>query len=248
MQTNIYHISYTPDNKEISLFFWGCNFHCLGCLCLKKNSNFLLTENLHLPFKEPKETDPPPQKFLTMDELVIMLDKLDFNTVLLEGQEAAIDPAYYDITKMLHEKYGSRNILCTNLYELPNLGHTDAIAASIKVMDEDKHLEYTGKPIEPVKKNLKEVFNNGKKLSIATVFTPEYIGLNEIEEIAKFISSVSKDILLNIVPYFKAGDNPWRHPTPEEMEEAGKIAKKHLNRVFSWTGHEPMNSEVVKIF
>jgi len=248
MQTNIYHISHTPDNKEISLFFWGCNFHCLGCLCLKKNRNFLLTENLHLPFEEPGATDPPPQKFLTMNELIEILDKLDFNTVLLEGQEAALDPAYPAITQILHQRYHSRNILCTNLYQLPDLSDTDAIAASIKVLDPQKHLEYTGKPIELVKQHFRDVYDRGIKISVATVFTPDYIDLKEIEGIAAFIASVDPNILLNIVPYFKAGDNPWRHPTDTEMYAAGEKAKKYLKRVFSWTGHEEMNSEVIKIF
>ena len=248
MQTKIYHISHTPANKEISLFFWGCNFHCLGCLCLKKNSNFLLTENLHLPFEEPLGIDPAPQKFLTMDELVSILDTLDFDKVLLEGQEAALDPAYGAITKTLHERYNCKNTLCTNLYQIPDLSHTDAIAASIKVIDEDKHLQYTGKSIKQVQKHFEEIYKSGKKISVATVFTPEYIDLKEIEDIAVYIASVDKNILLNIVPYFKSGNNPWRHPTPEEMQKAGEVARQYLCRVLSWTGHEKMDCEVIKIY
>jgi pyruvate-formate lyase-activating enzyme len=149
---------------------------------------------------------------------------------------------------MLHERYGCKNTLCTNLYYLPDLSHTDAIAASIKVIDEKKHLEYTGKPVAPVKKHFEEMQKSGKKISVVSVFTPGYIDLKEIEEIAGYIASVDKSILLNIVPYFKSGSNPWPHPTPEEMKQAGEVAKKYLTRVFSWTGHEEMSCEVIKVF
>jgi pyruvate-formate lyase-activating enzyme len=248
MRTNIYHISYTPTNKEVSLFFWGCNFHCLGCLCLKKNRNFLLKENLHLPFAEPSSIDPAPQKFLSMSELMGILDKLDFDKVLLEGQEAALDPTFSAITKKLHERYGCNNTLCTNLYQLPDLSHTDAIAASIKTIDNNKHLEYTGKPAAPVQKHFEKVHKSGQRISVATVFIPEYFDLNEVEDTAAYIASVDNNILLNILPYFKAGFNPWRHPTPEEMQAANQVAKKHLKRVFSWTGHEKMSCEVINIY
>jgi len=248
MRTNIYHISYTPANKEVSLFFWGCNFRCLGCLCLKKNQNFLLSENLHLPFEEPRGIDPAPTVFLSLSELMDILGKLDFERVLLEGQEAALDPVYGTITEKLHAEYRCRNILCTNLYYLPDLSHTDAIVASIKVMDKDRHKEYTGGSVEQVKNNFEEVYKRGVPVSVTTVYIPGYIDLDEIEDTATYIASVEKNTLLNIVPYFKAGQNHWRHPTPEEMYAASEVAKKHLLRVFCWTGYEKMNCEVIKIY
>jgi len=246
--TNIYHVSYTPQHKEISLFFWGCNFYCLGCLCLKENRNFLLTENLHLTFEEYTKLAPAPNKFLSMDELTAMLDKLDFERVLLEGQEASLDPQYGAITAMLHERYRSYNTLCSNLYKLPDLSHTDAIATSIKTIDEKLHQEYTGKSNKTVLENIEQLYKEGKKLTVASVFIPDYIDMPETEAIAKYIASVDKNILYTILPYFKSGDNPWRHPTPEEMQTAEKVAKQYLNRVHSFIGNEEMECEVVKVY
>ncbi len=245
--TNVYHISYAPATKEASLFFWGCNFSCRGCLCKKEIHNFLLKENLYLPFEEPKGLAKPPDRFLDLKEVIRTLDELDVRLVLLEGQEASLDPSYPALTEALHKRLGSRNILCSNIYKTPSLKDTDAVAVSIKAFTDRLHQHYTGKSNKRVLDNFVSLYKSGIKLSVASVFIPDYINNNEIELIARFIACVDKDIPFQILPYFKAGDNPWRHPIPEEMDEAARVARKHLNKVYSWNGNEKMDYEVVKI-
>ena len=68
-------------------------------------------------------------------------------------------------------------------------------------------------------------------LRAESVFIPGYIGFCETEKIAEFIASVDNDIPYRIDAYFESGDNPWIRPTPEEMEDAIELAKKHLTTV-----------------
>ena len=245
--TNIYHISFAPSTGEVSLFFWGCNFRCRGCLCKKDIRNFLLKENLHLFNEEPKGPPSPPEKFLMLVEVLQTLEKLRPKTVILEGQEAALDPIYPELTQSLHERFGSRNILCTNAYHLPPLEHTDELQVSLKAHTDALHWYHTGKSNRRVLINFAGLVKSGKKISASSVYVPGYIDSTEIERIAEFIASVSKDIPYHILPYLKAGDNPWRRPTPEEMKEAGQQATKHLKRVFAWTGNEELKYEVKRI-
>lgn len=248
MKTNIYHITYAPAEKQVSLFFWGCNFGCRGCLSKKNIYNFLLNENLHLPFEEPKGIALPPQTFLDMEEVFSYIDDLDMKRIILEGQEASIDTQYKSITKSLYERYNCPITLCTNLNKLPPLEYTDSLGVSIKAITPELHLNYTGKSNSNVLSNFRALHKAGYKMSVATVLIPGYIDVREIEKIAKFITSVDHDIYLNILPYFKAGDNPWHHPEPRDIEEAIAVARKHLSHVSGWVGTEEMEYEVNSIY
>ena len=248
MKTNIYHIAYAPEMKEVSLFFWGCNFHCRGCLCQKEIRNFLLKENLHLFREEPRGTARPPDKFLDFYEVLRILEDLEIKTVLLEGQEASLDPQYLKLTEELHHKFGSRNILCTNAYLMPPLQHTNELQISLKAFTPRLHQAHTGKSNKKVLDNFKHLAQSGKKLTASSVYVPGYIGADEIGRIAEFIASADKEIPYHILPYLKAGNNPWRRPTRSEIEEAAKAASKHLKRVYSWMGDEELKYEVLRIF
>ncbi len=246
--TNIYHVSYTPGAKEASLFFWGCNFDCKGCLSKKEIHNYLLKENLHLFNEEPSETARPPERFLSADDVIRILGDLDVTTVLFEGQEAALDSLYPYLTAALHERFGTQNILCTNLYRMPALRDTDWVQMSIKAFDDGLHRDYTGKSNERVLRNFESLCRAGVRLSVATVLIPGYIDTDEIDRVAKYIAGVDKNVPYNILPYFKSGDNPWRRPTPNEMHEAEVIARRHLNRVHAWRGDEELKFEVVRVY
>jgi pyruvate formate lyase activating enzyme len=247
LKTHVYHIGYTPGIRRASVFFWGCNFTCRGCLCKKEIRNYLLEDKIHLINEEPKEIVKCPDRFLDSDEVIEALTGLDLDKVLFEGQEASLDPAYPYLTEACHKRFGSCNVLCTNAYKIPSLEHTDELQVGLKAVTDSLHREYTGKSNQRVLKNFVQLHKTGLKLTASSVYIPGYIDSGETERIAEFIATIDKDIPYHILAYFKAGDNPWRRPTYDEMDEAGKIAKKHLNRVWSWRGDEEVIYPMVKI-
>jgi pyruvate-formate lyase-activating enzyme len=198
--------------------------------------------------EDPKGEASPPERFLDMEELIEVLDSYDFNSVVIEGQEASCDPVLPQITKMLHKRYGSRNTLLTNGYELPDLSHVDQVEIGLKAITNSLHCHYTGVSNNRVLKNIESLYKSGIKIFIEAVLIPEYIDTDEIERISRFIAGLDKDILFILLPYFKSGDNPWRRPSPTEMEEAADIAKKHLNKVFFFRGDEELKYEVISAF
>jgi len=207
----------------------------------------LLKENWHLFPEEPKGIAKPPKRFLDFEEVMQALEGLEFDTVNLEGQEASLDPQYSQLTKALHKRFGSQNILCTNAYKIPPLHDTDNIQVSLKTIDDNLHRHYTGKSNKRVLQNFVNLYQSGMKLTVSSVLIPDYIDADETERIAKFIASVDKDIPFHILAYFKAGDNPWRRPTPDEMDEAASLARRHLNKVRGWRGDEEIMHEMVRI-
>ncbi|MEN8614004.1 radical SAM protein [Dehalogenimonas sp. THU2] len=249
MLTNIYHITYTPEIKEVELFFWGCNMTCKGCLCKRTAWDFLLKETKTDLTKPPLEgMAKPPEKFLELEEVLQILDKLDIKQITLGGMEPTIDPMFPEITKALHERYGSFNVVFTNLYEISDFKDTDIVVFGLNAVTDSLHEDYCGNSNKQILENFAKVYQQGNKLGVATPFIPGYIGIQEIENIAKFLADTSKDISYFIRPYCVAGDNPWRSPDHQEMDEAVSTARKHLNKVNFLYGDEELKFEVITIF
>ncbi|PPD57581.1 radical SAM protein [Dehalogenimonas etheniformans] len=198
--------------------------------------------------KDPTRLAEPPNKFLTLEEVMEILDPFELKQVVLEGQEAGLDPAYPLVAEALHNRFGSNNVLLTNGYQLPDLTHTDKVEFGIKAISETLNIHYTGRSNKPVLENLIKTYRMGKKIIVESVLIPEYIGVEEIERIARFVASVSNEIPFIILPYFKSGENPWRRPTKQELESAALAAKQHLSTVYHFTGEEKLEWKVESLF
>jgi pyruvate-formate lyase-activating enzyme len=248
MQTNVYNIAFAESTKQAYLHFWGCNIRCRGCVCQKVVFDFMLDRNMHLHLAEPRGIAVAPERFMDLDDVVDTLVELDAKWVLFEGQEASLDPQMPFIAEALHRRLGATNVLLTNGYQMPNLKHIDKVAVGLKAFDEKLHLDYTGETNKTILQNFERIFRSGVPMMAETVLIPGYIDYEEIEKIAKFIASVDKNIRYQIDAYFKAGDNPWRRPTADEVERAVEAARKHLTNVYAYKGSEPREFGVKSIF
>jgi pyruvate-formate lyase-activating enzyme len=242
--TNIYHIAYTPELKEVCLFFWGCNIDCRGCYCKRRIYSPMLKDWIGSHLEDPDGVVPPPNRFLNIDELVNILDDYDFTSVILEGQEALVDPALPRVAEILHQRYNSCNTLLTNAYQLKDLSHIDQVEVGLKAITDSLHQHYTGASNTRILRNIVNLHKSGTKMFIESVLIPGYIDVDEVERISRFIAGLDRSIRLVLLPYFKSSDNPWRRPTPAEMEEAADIAKKSLDNVFFFRGDEELKYEV----
>jgi len=198
--------------------------------------------------KDPQGIVEPPNSFLSFEETMNILSKVELKSVILEGQEASIDPIYPLITETLHKEFGSYNTLLTNCLTLPDLSHTDKVEIGIKAVTDSIHHYYTGVSNVPILDNIVKIYDAGKKLLIESVLIPGLIEADEIERVAKFVAGIDKNIPFIILPYFKSGDNPWRRPNPKEMEKAAKLTKRHLKSVFFFRGDETLDFEVESLF
>lgn len=187
---------------------------------------------------DPKRAAKPPTKFLTFDEVTNILSELDLKSIILDGQEATIDRSYYLLTEAFHKRFKTYNTVLTNGLSLPDFSHTDKIEVGIKAITDSLHIDYTGISNTKILKNYEKIYETGKDILVESVLIPGYIEADEIERVAKFMAGVDENTPFVILPYFKAGDNPWRRPTPLEMENAAQLAKKHLRNVFFFKGNE----------
>ena len=245
---NIYHITYAPRVKTIHLYFWGCNLSCRACLLLKEIYDRHLEKTKDSIFNKESKSAETPRRFLNFKEVMGILERLEVRTVYFMGGEAAIDRQLPQLAEALHREFRSYNILLTNGFKLIDLKHVDRVTFSIKAVTDSLHRQYTGKSNRKALANFLSLYKSGVKLRAESIFIPEYIDYTEIENIARFIAEVNRAIPYRIDAYIPVSDNPWRRPTPEEVEEAATVAKRHLLNVSHLTGHEDLKFEVLRIF
>lgn len=105
----------------------------------------------------------------------------------------------------------------------------DEIMLDLKAYDEGLHLWYTGFSNRPILQNV-EMIHKKIKLINKTVYVPGIVDEVEIENIARFISSIDPEIEYRIND-FKPSQSIYRSPTNQEMENAYLKTKKYLKNV-----------------
>ncbi|MFC2043900.1 radical SAM protein [Chloroflexota bacterium] len=242
---NIYHITYVPRTKSAHLYFWGCNLNCRACVRLKEMYDYHLKDRVSNSVEESPKT---PERFLALEEVISILRKLDMNEVIFMGAEPSIDPRLPQLAEVLHQEFGSHNILLTNGLKLFDPRHIDEVVFSLKAPTDTLHKDYTRKSNKEALKNFLTLYQSNIKLRTESVFIPEYIDGSETENIARFIAGVDKHIPYRIDAYIPVVDNPWRQPTPEEMEKAISISRKYLHNVSYLSRSNKLKYDVVRIF
>jgi pyruvate formate lyase activating enzyme len=138
-------------------------------------------------------------KVWSSDDLVqeLLRDKVFFETsnggVTLSGGEATYQSEFaIELAKGL-QKEGVHVALdtcgyCSEKVLKDILPHVDMVLYDLKVMDPDKHKEYTGVPLDTVLANARYVVESGKPVWIRTPVIPEHTNAEEnIRAIARFV-------------------------------------------------------------
>ena len=233
---NVYHITYAPKTKTANLHFYGCNFSCLGCI--RKKTLY----DVHV------KTEPKGEiRYLSLAEILRILDGLGAKKVTLMGGEPTVDPELPILTKKLHDS-GIYSILLTNGHELNEklLESVNKICLSIKAYSDELHKKFTGKSNKNALKNFRKIHNSGVSLSSESIYIPGLIELEEIKKIAQFISSIDSEISYHIDAYIPVNDL-WRAPTSQEIKNAVREARKHLKNVTYLCGNEKLKYEVFNV-
>lgn len=205
---NIYHITHSPQVGVAHLHFWGCNLNCRACLLKKELYDCHLAETEEGIFNLTREGPRAPERFLDLEEAMLILGKLEVKQVVLMGAEPTTDRQLPHLTEALHKEFGSYNILLTNGFIFADLEHIDEVVFSLKANTNELHRHYTGRSNKKALKNLVKYYRSGIRLRAESVFIPEYIDCPEIERISMFIGQVDRSIPYRIDAYIPIGDNP----------------------------------------
>ena len=138
----------------------------------------------------------------------------------------------------LAKKAGLKNLFVTNGYWSSESfkfisNYVDAMNVDLKSFKEETYRDLVGAKLKPVLKSIKRAHKKGIHLEITTLLIP---GINdsdkELEQIAKFIASIDKNIPWHISRFFPMYKMTDRPPTPlASLKRAEEIGKKYLKHV-----------------
>nr|AAU83773.1 coenzyme PQQ synthesis protein [uncultured archaeon GZfos33H6] len=225
---NIQYFTLSDIEPRIWFMLTGCDFHCRGCF---------------RPARDGGGTLLSPEETLKRAEQACLKHYGKLPTkAMITGGEPTLDKEFLlTLVKGLEEKGFEEIILMSNGYEIGREGNGNYAAElkdaglteahiDIKAFSDEIHIWYTGKSNKPVLNAVRMLNDTGVELLIQTVYMPGIVDVEEIEQIAIFLSNVNSDIKLRINPFAPtfAFERVTERPTIEDMERAYKIAAEYL--------------------
>ena len=208
-----YKLTYSELYHRATVYNVGCNFRCLGCAYKLKGGH------------------PKPERIPSLDEFKTALAGLDIERVHFMGGEPTTNPDLPAMFRFCKQELGlTAGLGHSNGSNLPDEPF-DFTNVSFKAFAPEKHLEYTGKPREPVYDNFRRAFERGIACKASTVLIPGFVDQDEVVRIAEFVASLSPDIPFHIMGYMPVPGTSWRRPTEEEMDQVVSAARELLSEV-----------------
>jgi pyruvate formate lyase activating enzyme len=215
--------NFFPGSLILSAGTFGCNLKCSFC------------QNWHIAHGED-----PPKYEITPFELVGLAKKhkVDGNIGIAYTYSEPL--MWYEFvlatSKELH-KGDLKNVIVSNGYinEEPMrelLPFIDAANIDIKAYNDNFYPKMCKGKLDPVKRTV-ELLAEHCHVEVTTLVIPgENDAEEEIEELARWLSSVSKEITLHLTRYFPNYQLNIP-PTPREtLEKAKEAALRHLSKVY----------------
>ncbi len=225
---NIQYFTLSDIEPRIWFMLTGCDFRCRGCF---------------RPARDGGGTLLSPEETLKRAEQACLKHYGKLPTkAMITGGEPTLDKEFLlTLVNGLKEKGFEEIILMSNGYEIGREGNSNYAAElrgaglteahiDIKAFSDDIHIWYTCMSNKPVLNAVRMLNDTGIELLIQTVYMPGIVDVEEIEQIAIFLSNVNSNIKLRINPFAPtfAFERVTERPTIEDMERAYKIAAEYL--------------------
>lgn len=257
MVSNIQHCSvHDGPGIRTTVFLKGCNMRCQWChnpetISFEKEILFYPEKCIGCGMCEEgcfAGAKVPCGDRLCVDEVFkdILLDQPYYGKeggVTVSGGEPLCQPEFTRALLLKCKENGIHTAIETNLnvsYEVafPVLAQCDFIMCDLKIINEDKHLEYTGKSNRLIKENILHLPELNTPFIVRTPVIP---GVNdsieEILSIGSFVSELEGLLYYELLPYHPLGlskgtgensfhSKKFEKPANEQMLALGKVLKK----------------------
>ncbi|MEI7729298.1 MAG: radical SAM protein [Verrucomicrobiota bacterium] len=214
-------ITHNAKYRFATLHNFGCMFRCPVC-----------SYKLHSgPEGRPGYAWPKPDGFLTTEQIKEALRTVDLATLYFMGGEPTMARNLAELLGFGKNTLGVRTFLghCNGWkLDLPNL---DGANVGLKAWDPQVHRAYTGREKELIFGNFQRAFEAGMDLKANVVYVPGLVDVDQVEAIAAWLGSLSRDIRFHIMGYIPVPGQPYERPTAEQMTEAVACCQRHLNQV-----------------
>jgi pyruvate formate lyase activating enzyme len=209
---------FMSGTKTLSIGSYGCNMHCPFC------------QNYHLSMETPDTQLIMPQKII--DQAL----KVRTPSISYTYNEPAVSYEYVQETARLAHEQGLANIMVTNGYICQEplrqlLPVLDAMNIDLKTFSESTYRSVCGGGLAPVLETIKTAAAV-VHIEVTLLLVTEMHKLEELEEMFKWLSSISRDIPLHVSRYFPVYHY---HEPPTSIDWLGQVhrlALKHLKYVY----------------
>ncbi len=125
-------------------------------------------------------------------------------------------------------------------------GLTDLFLYDIKLIDKEKHIQYTGVSNDLIHHNLKMLSDNGKKIWIRIPIIP---GINDdaanIEATAKLIKSTSGIQQVNLLPYHNTAMDKYKRLNKKyALQDVKQPQKEHMDKIMDLYRRQGINAYI----
>jgi len=218
----LYH--FLPGTYAYSIGTVGCNFRCSWC----QNFDISQASKQGRIFGQD----------ITPKQIVEEALKTGCKSIAYTYNEPAIFIEFVKDTAELAKKKGLKNILVTNGYMTKECldfiaPYTDAMNIDFKSFSDDTYKKYCGASLKPVLDTIKRAHKKGIHIELTTLVIPDINDSSqELEQIAKFIAKIDKNIPWHISRFFPMYKMLDKKSTPiETLKKAEEIGKKYLKYV-----------------
>jgi len=212
-----------PGTPILSFGTVGCNFHCEFC------QNWDLSQ-----FHKTNDTtaiENAGRDLMPQDAIDYCLEH-EIPSIAFTYNEPAIFFEYAYDTAKLAKEHGINIVYVSNGFEnrkaLEKIKpYLDAINTDLKAFNPEFYLKICGGRIEPVRENIKWIWENGIWQEITTlVVTNKNDSTEELKQIADFLVNISPDMPWHISRYHPAYLMSEPPTSEEKLLEAYEIGKK----------------------
>ncbi|MCK9536742.1 MAG: AmmeMemoRadiSam system radical SAM enzyme [Bacilli bacterium] len=213
---------YKPGTGILSVGTYGCNMRCLFC------QNYSISQ------------EEAPTTYFSPEDLIDFINKVENNIgIAFTYNEPMMWYEYvYDAARLIKEKNRSVSVtLITNGYINAEplkalLPYIDAMNIDLKSFSNATYRRLCGARLEPVLSTIRAAALECHVEITTLIITDENDSLEEIKEVAKFISGIDRNIPLHLsryYPTYKLNRPATPHQTLLALQD---VAKKHLNYVY----------------
>lgn len=221
---------FKPSKNILSVGTFGCNMSCSFC------------QNYEISQKR------PPSEFISIEKLINIMNGIKNNAgIAFTYNEPFMWYEYmYETFKTIKEKYNSKsdlynsdmsNVIVTNGYVnmeplLKILPYVDAMNIDLKAYNNKYYNKICGASLEPVLDTIKTCCKKCHVEITTLLITDENDSLEEVKNIAQFISSINEEIPLHISRYFPRYKLKNEATQIEKLQMAKYEAEKYLKYVY----------------
>jgi len=216
---------FLSGSKAFSIGTVGCNFKCDFC------QNFDISQASKQGNIFGKDISPK--------EIVESAIETGCKSIAYTYNEPAIFIEFVKDVAVIARQRGLKNILVTNGYFSKEsfdfiFKEIDAMNVDLKSFSDDFYKRVCGARLEPVLETIRRASDAGIHVEVTTLLIPgENNSDEELEKIAKFISSVDNEIVWHISRFFPMYKMQDKVATSiEDLQRAEKIGKKYLKHVY----------------